>query len=74
MEMNVQFQARQLYPREIARGTHWIGGWVDPRAGLDAMEKRKILPLPGIEPRPSRPYHVAIPTELIKLKRIFKRQ
>jgi hypothetical protein len=27
---------------------HWIGGWVDFRAGLDAMEKRKVLPLPGI--------------------------
>jgi hypothetical protein len=31
-------------PREKAPGTHWIGGWVDPRAGLDNMEKRKFLP------------------------------
>jgi hypothetical protein len=22
-------------PGESAPGTHWIGGWVDPRAGLD---------------------------------------
>jgi len=22
--------------------THWIGGWVGPRAGLDVMVKRKI--------------------------------
>jgi hypothetical protein len=22
----------------------WIGGWVGPRASLDAVEKRKILP------------------------------
>jgi hypothetical protein len=22
-------------PRERASGTHWIGGWVGPRAGLD---------------------------------------
>jgi hypothetical protein len=29
-------------PRERAPGTHWIGSWVGPRAGLDAMEKRKI--------------------------------
>jgi len=29
-------------PRERAPGTHWIGGWVVPRAGLDAMVKRKI--------------------------------
>jgi hypothetical protein len=27
---------------ERAPGTHWIGGWVDHRASLDATEKRKI--------------------------------
>jgi hypothetical protein len=27
-------------PRERAPGTHWIGGWVDPKAGLDAVMKR----------------------------------
>jgi hypothetical protein len=26
-----------------------IGGWVDPRAGLDDMEKREFLTLPGLE-------------------------
>jgi hypothetical protein len=26
-------------PVERAPGTHWIGGWVSPRAGLDDMEK-----------------------------------
>jgi hypothetical protein len=26
-------------PGEIAPGTHWIGGWMDPRAGLDDVEK-----------------------------------
>jgi hypothetical protein len=43
-------------PRERAPGTHWIGGWVDPRTVLD-MEKRKFLALPGLELRPllSRP-------------------
>jgi hypothetical protein len=30
-------------PGERAPGTHWIGGWVGPRAGLDDMEKKKIL-------------------------------
>jgi hypothetical protein len=25
-------------PRERAPGTHWIGGWVGPRAGLDAVD------------------------------------
>jgi hypothetical protein len=41
---------------ERAPGTHWIGGWVDPRAGLDAVEKRKFFILPGLKLRPlSRP-------------------
>jgi hypothetical protein len=31
-------------PGERAHGTHWIGGWVGPRAGLDDVEKRKFLP------------------------------
>jgi hypothetical protein len=43
-------------PGEKAPGTHWIGGWVGPRAGLDYMEKWKILTPPGLEFRPlSRP-------------------
>jgi hypothetical protein len=25
-------------PGERAPGTHWIGGWVDPRVGLDDVE------------------------------------
>jgi len=36
-------------PGERAPATPWIGGWVDPRAGLDAV-KRNTLPMPGIEP------------------------
>jgi hypothetical protein len=34
---------RTLYPpeKEIP-ATHWIGGWVGPRAVLDAVVKRKI--------------------------------
>jgi hypothetical protein len=39
-------------PREIGPGTHWIGVWVDLRAGLDDLEKRKFLTLPGLELRP----------------------
>jgi hypothetical protein len=38
--------------RERAPGTHLIGGRVSSRAGLDAVEKRKFLPLPGLELRP----------------------
>jgi hypothetical protein len=33
---------------EKAPSTHWIGGWVDPRAGLDDVEKRKFLNLSGL--------------------------
>jgi len=29
-------------PREEALVTHWTGGWVGHRAGLDAVVKRKI--------------------------------
>jgi hypothetical protein len=36
-------------PVERAPGIHWIGGRVDPRAGLDDVEKRKFLTVPGLE-------------------------
>jgi hypothetical protein len=39
-------------PGERAPGTYWIGGWVDPRAGVNDLEKRKFLTLPGLELRP----------------------
>jgi hypothetical protein len=39
-------------PGETPSGTHWIGGWMDPRAGLEDVEKRKFLILPGVELRP----------------------
>jgi hypothetical protein len=34
---------------ERARGTHWIGGWVDARAGLNDAEKRQFFTLLGLE-------------------------
>jgi hypothetical protein len=39
-------------PGESAPGTHWIGGWVNLRAGQDDLEKRRFLTLPGLELRP----------------------
>jgi hypothetical protein len=47
------------------KSTHWIGGWVDHRAGLDDVEKvsdptETRLPTP----RSSSPWPVAIPTAL----------
>jgi hypothetical protein len=47
-------------PGESAPSTNWFGGWVGPTAGLDVTGKRKILPLPGIEPRSSSPQPVTI--------------
>jgi len=38
-----------LYPRERS-GTHFTGGWVGPRAGLDG---RNISSQPGFDPGPS---------------------
>jgi hypothetical protein len=42
-------------PGEKASGTHRIGGWVDPRTSLDAVENRKILP--SREWNPDSPTH-----------------
>jgi hypothetical protein len=62
MEVSGQFYApATLLPREGAPGTHWIGGWVDPRAGLDAVAKRKI-PSPCRGSNPDRPIHSLITT------------
>jgi hypothetical protein len=48
----VGFTHRPLYPREKSPGTHWKGGWVGPRNGLDDVERWKTLPLPGLELQP----------------------
>jgi hypothetical protein len=40
-------------PGERALGTHWIEGWVGSRAGLEDMERRKCLTLPGLELHPA---------------------
>jgi hypothetical protein len=37
------------YPRERVPSTHWIEGWVGSRAGMDDVERRKILTLSGLE-------------------------
>jgi hypothetical protein len=55
-------------PEERVSGSHWIGGWVDPKAGQDDMEKRKISCLCR-ESNPDSGAHslVAIPTEPFRL-------
>jgi hypothetical protein len=43
MELSGQLNAlAALPPGETAPCTYWIGGWVDPRAGLNDVDKRKI--------------------------------
>jgi hypothetical protein len=42
-------------PGETSPRTHWIEGWVGPRAGQDAVEKRKI-------PSPCRESNSRTPT------------
>jgi hypothetical protein len=69
MEVSGQLHAPvALTPGEKAPGTHWIGGWVSPRAVLDAVVKRKI-PSPRWESKPRTPIVqlVAIPIELPRL-------
>jgi hypothetical protein len=58
-------------PGERAPYTHWIGGWVCPRAGLDDVQKRKFLTLPGLELQPvsSRYTDYAIPVPYYALYR-----
>jgi hypothetical protein len=59
----------RFIPKERARGTHWIRGWVGRRVGLGAVEKRRIpFPYRGIGPRLSSPKPVATPIELSRLR------
>jgi hypothetical protein len=64
----VSFTPRPLYPRKRAPDTYWIGSWVGPRAGLDAVVKRKV-PSPWTPDHPARSpvlYHWAIPAPIRK--------
>jgi hypothetical protein len=52
MEVGGQLHApAALPPGKKSPGTHWIGGWVDARAVLDAVVKRKV-PSPRRESNP----------------------
>jgi hypothetical protein len=37
MTLVVSFTPRPIYPQERAPVTHWTGGWVDSRSGLDEL-------------------------------------
>jgi hypothetical protein len=56
----------RLNPRERAPGTYWIGGWVGPRALLDAVVKRKI-PSPRRESNPKTPIGQPVAKSLYRL-------
>jgi hypothetical protein len=45
LEVSCQFHTPAALPPGNVSGTHWIGGWVVPTAGLDDVESRKISPL-----------------------------
>jgi hypothetical protein len=47
--MSVELDPGRFTLGERALGTHWVGGWLEPRAALDDMDKRKFLTLPGLE-------------------------
>jgi hypothetical protein len=67
MEVSGQLHFLSALPPAKIPSNHWIGGCVGNGFALDAVEKRKSLFLPGIEPQQSSPFPVAVPTELFRL-------
>jgi hypothetical protein len=52
MELSGLHALANLPPRNNP-GTHWIGGYLRPRPGLDIFEKRKIsFPYRDLNPEP----------------------
>jgi hypothetical protein len=50
-----QLQTPATLPeRKQPPGTNSLGGWVGPRASLDAVEQKTFLSLPEIKLRPSK--------------------
>jgi hypothetical protein len=75
MEASVHFHM-SLFTTWKAPAAHWERGWVSPRSGLDAVEKRgNHFSLSGIEPRfLVRPVSVVtMPTELFLLLSMLKK-
>jgi hypothetical protein len=62
MRVGGQLQSPAALPPGKRHGTHCIGGWVGPRAGLDGFDKSRSHrdSIPG----PSSPQRVTIPTTL----------
>jgi hypothetical protein len=52
-----------LSPGQKPSGTHWIGGWVGPRANLDAVARSKnSITVPVAELNPGRPARSLVTT------------
>jgi hypothetical protein len=58
-------------PEERAPCTHYTGGLVGPRVGLDAVEKKKNCAMPVIEPSPSL-YRLSYSDSAVNLIFIFR--
>jgi hypothetical protein len=39
-------------PGRFTPGTYWVGGWMGSRTDMDNVERRKILPIAGLELQP----------------------
>jgi hypothetical protein len=64
----ISFTPRPLYPRRKSPRYAFYRRLGGPRTDLEDVKRIKILPLPGIEPRPSSP--VALPTALSRLPNV----
>jgi hypothetical protein len=74
----ISFTPGRFTPEKRAPGTHCIGDWVESRAVLDEVERRKFLTLPELEPRPlGRParchslYRLRYPCDIRKQVNFF---
>jgi hypothetical protein len=71
MEVSGQLHAPQTLPQEgDPSDTHWIGGWLGLRAGLDAVKMRKKNPSSYRESNSGLPTRspVALLSELFRIK------
>jgi hypothetical protein len=75
MEVSGQLHSPAAYTRERAPAIHWIEGWVRPRAGLDAVVRRKI-PSPYRDSNPPiiQPAAQRYTTELSGLLLVYRRE
>jgi hypothetical protein len=54
LNLGIRWRWSASRPGRFIFGTHWVGGWVGPIAGLDAVTKRGS-PCPCQETNPGRP-------------------